>query len=90
MRAGQLSLGEDNARQLMRSGKAALAMIDAGASANAKKALGDTANTYGVPLVELPEGRLGAAAGKPGRMSAAAHKGGLGEQLTLLAGESGQ
>ena len=70
-RAGRLASGEGAAERLIRSGTCKLAFIDEGASKNAKKAIGNAARTYDVPLIALPEGELGRAIGKPGRMAAA-------------------
>jgi len=70
-RAGRLVSGEDAAEKLIRSGKAQLAFIDEGASANALKAITNACKTYGVELISLPEGELGRISGKPGRMAAA-------------------
>jgi len=70
-RAGKLTTGEGACEKLIRSGKAQVAFIDAEASANAKKAIGNACATYSVTLIELPEGELGRMTGKPGRMAAA-------------------
>ena len=70
-RAGRLVSGEDASVKLIRSGKALVAFIDEGASANAQKALSNACATYGVELISLPEGELGRMSGKPGRMAAA-------------------
>ena len=70
-RAGRLVSGEDASVKLIRSGKAQVAFIDEGASANAQKAMKNACTTYGVELISLPEGELGRISGKPGRMAAA-------------------
>lgn len=70
-RAGRLASGEGAVEKLIRSGKCKVAFIDEGASDNAKKAIGNAARTYEVPLIPLPAGELGHAIGKPGRMAAA-------------------
>ena len=70
-RAGRLVSGESAAEKLIRSGRCKVAFIDEGASDNAKKAIGNAARTYEVPLIALPAGALGRAIGKPGRMAAA-------------------
>lgn len=70
-RAGKLITGEDATEKLIRSGRCKVAFLDAGASDNAKKAIGNAARTYDVPLYALPAGALGRAIGKPGRMAAA-------------------
>jgi ribosomal protein L7Ae-like RNA K-turn-binding protein len=70
-RAGKLASGEGASEKLIRSGTCKVAFIDEGASDNAKKAIGNAARTYEVPLIILPAGELGRATGKPGRMAAA-------------------
>lgn len=70
-RAGKLVTGEDACEKLVRSGKAKVAFIDADASDNARKAMGNACATYGVRLIELPAGELGRISGKSGRMAAA-------------------
>ena len=70
-RAGRLTSGEDACEKLIRAGKARVAFLDEGASANARKALRNACESYGVTLVTLPEGELGRVSGKPGRMAAA-------------------
>ena len=84
MRAGQLTTGVDLAARLMREGKAAAALIDQGASENAKKRIGDTASFYHVSVYVLPEGLLDEACGKSGRVAAALQKGALAEKTILL------
>lgn len=66
MRAGKLVRGEDACKQAIRAGKAHLAVIDADASVNAKKSLGDSCETYHVPLLE--------AAGLGGAIGRGSHK----------------
>jgi ribosomal protein L7Ae-like RNA K-turn-binding protein len=70
-RAGKLVSGESAAEKLIRAGACKVAFIDQGASKNAQKAIGNAVRTYQVPLIVLPEGELGRAIGKPGRMAAA-------------------
>lgn len=70
-RAGRLASGESAAEKLIRSGTCKVVFIDEGASENAKKAIGNAARTYEVPLLVLPADELGRAIGKPGRMAAA-------------------
>ena len=88
MRAGALSLGEDGVHKAISGGKAALVLVDAGASANTKKRFGDSCAYYGVPMVLTQAGRLGAAIGKPGRMSAAVKAGTLCDKLRSIAEKS--
>ena len=84
MRAGQLTTGVDLAARLMREGKAAAALIDSGASDNAKKRIGDTATFYHVPVFVLPEGMMDEATGKSGRVAVALQKGALAGKIILL------
>jgi len=86
MRAGQLTFGEDGVRKAIASGGAKLVLLDAGASENTKKRMRDSCAYYGVALVETAADRLGYAAGKPGRMSAAVAAGGICDKLISLAG----
>ena len=87
MRAGALSLGEDGVLKAIASGKAGLVLVDDGASANTKKRFGDSCAHYGVQLRFTSAGRLSAAIGRSGRMSAAVKSGGLCDKLLSLAGE---
>jgi uncharacterized protein len=84
MRAGQAVLGLDLAVRAIRSGKAAVALLDDGASPNAKKRLTDSAAYYQVPLFSLPEGLLDAASGKDGRVAAVILKGEIARKLISL------
>ena len=87
MRAGALSLGEDGVLKAIASGKAGLVLVDAGASDNTKKRFADSCAYYGVRLKATQAGRLSAAIGRSGRMSAAVKAGGLCDKLISLAGE---
>ena len=71
MRAGKLVTGEKASVQAVRAGSARAVVLDAGAAKNAVKAATDACNWHEVPLIRAPEGALGAAIGKPGRMVAA-------------------
>ncbi len=81
MRARQLALGTDQALKAVRGGKAALILMDGGASDNLRKKLSDASAFHRVPLVELPEGLLDRAAGQDGKMAAAVLFGTLAEQI---------
>lgn len=85
-RARQVVLGEDGCLSLIRSGRAALVLIDEQISANGEKRYTDACRTYGVKLKRLPPGLIGAALGKQGRMAAAFSQGGLTKQLMELTG----
>ena len=81
MRARQLALGTDQAVKAVRGGKAAVILLDSGASDNLRKKLSDASAFHHVPLMELPEGLLDRAAGQDGKMAAAALRGTLAEQI---------
>ena len=85
MRAGALTLGEDGVLKAISSGKAGLVLVDAGASDNTRKRFADSCAYYGAQLRLTQAGRLAAAIGKPGRMSAAVKPGGLCDKLCALA-----
>lgn len=87
MRAGALTLGESGVLKAIASGKAAFVLLDEGASARTKKMFADSCAHYGVKLLASAEGKLGAAIGRPGRMSAAVSAGTLADKLLSLAGE---
>ena len=82
-RAGRLISGEQMALKAIRSGKVYLALIDAGASANAKKAIIDACTSHQVDWFEVSEGQLGGAIGKPERMVAGITDRGFAEQLKI-------
>ncbi len=88
MRAGTLTLGESGVLKAIASGKAAFVLVDEGASAGTKKMFADSCAYYGVRLMASAVGKLGAAIGRPGRMSAAVAAGTLADKLLSLAGES--
>ncbi len=69
-RAGRLKSGEAMCEQAIKRGGAFLLLVDAGASERSKKDLRNACEFAGVPLIELPEGALGRAIGKDGRMAA--------------------
>ena len=88
MRAGALSLGEDGVLKAISGGKAARVLVDAGASENTKKRFAESCAYYGVELRLTGAGRLSAAIGRPGRMSAAVKAGGLCDKLRSLSQQS--
>ncbi len=69
MRAGRMVSGEETCVKAIRAGNAHLAVIDGGASANARKALGDACAYRQVPLLITDPGQLGQAVGKRNRMA---------------------
>ena len=84
VRAGQITLGADLALREIRGSRAALALIDAGASDGTKKKISDACQYRRVPLYELPAGALDGACGRDGRMAAAVKDGPLARQLITL------
>ena len=89
-RARELALGEAACERLIRSGACKVAFLDEGASPNARKAMENACRAYGVKLIFLPDGELGRAAGKPGRMAAATANKSFADRMielyTLLSG----
>lgn len=80
MRAGQVVSGEGACVTAIRSGKAALVLLDAASSQNARKRFTDACTHHDVPLYILPEDVVGNAIGKPGRMALVLAPGGLAEK----------
>ena len=83
-RAGQIALGADTALQEIRAGKAALVLLDAGASEGTRKKLLDACAFRSVPVYTLPEGEISRACGKDARRAAAVRKGKLAERMAEL------
>ncbi len=83
-RAGQITLGADMALQDIRGGKAALVLLDAGASEATQKKLKDGCAYRSVPFYVLPEGEISRACGRDGRIAAAVKKGKLAERMKEL------
>lgn len=84
VRAGQAAFGEDGCVALIRTGQAALVLVDEGASENAKKRYRDSCRHYQAPLAFAPEGMIARATGRSGRMAVALKPGGLAEKLKVL------
>ncbi|MBR3018640.1 MAG: ribosomal L7Ae/L30e/S12e/Gadd45 family protein [Clostridia bacterium] len=80
-RAGQIALGADIALQEIRAGKAALLLLDAGASEGTKKKLLDACAYRSVPVYTMPEREISSACGRDGRMAAAVRKGNLAARM---------
>ena len=80
VRARQAVFGEDGCMKTIRGGNCGVLLLDSGASnATRDKYRGVCANAN-TPLVELPEGLLHEATGKPG-VAMAVLKGGLASQM---------
>ena len=84
MRAGQLTPGADLALREIKAQKAALVLVDAGASENTKKKLQDACAFRRVPLHTMEAGLLDRACGRDGRMAASLKKGGICDQILQL------
>ena len=78
--------GEEGCVGLVRSGRAALVLTDAGLSANGVKRYQDACRNRNVQMAVLAAGLIAKAVGKSGRMALALEKGGLCDQLISLTG----
>ena len=83
-RAGQIALGAEMALEEIKGGRAALALIDEGASEGTKKKILDACAYRRVPAHILPEGEISRACGREGRMAAAVKKGKLSRRMEEL------
>lgn len=86
-RAGKLQTGTDMALAAVKGGKALIILIDGGAAANTVKKAADACIYYHVPLITLPEGLLGSASGKDGRMLGAVLDAGFANRIQSLTAE---
>jgi len=86
-RAGRLKSGEQVCEQQLKQGGGYLLLVDAGASERSKKALRDACAFSGARFIELPEGELGGAIGKPGRMAVVVTDQNFAERICALCGE---
>ena len=84
MRAGQVTLGANLALGVIKSGKAALVLIDEEASENTRKKLTDACAYRAVPIFTLPHGLIDDACGKDSRYAAALNSGGLADKIRQL------
>jgi len=80
-RAGQLVFGESGCVTAIRTGKAALVLVDESASDNAKKRYQDACRSHRCDMVFLPRDLLSRAVGKSGRMACACAPGPLAQRL---------
>ena len=83
-RSGQIVLGADLALREIRGGRAALVLLDEGASEGTRKKISDACAYRNVPLHMLPEGELSRACGRDGRMAAALRPGKLCKRIMEL------
>lgn len=66
VRARQAVFGEDGCMKTIRAGDCGVLLLDSGASAATQDKYRGVCQRAGVPLVELPQGLLHEATGKPG------------------------
>ena len=85
VRARQTVFGEDACLKAIRSGECALLLLDEGASAATAEKYTGSCEAAGVPLVQLREGLLWEATGRPGK-AMAVKPGGLADQLLRISG----
>ena len=85
VRAGQAVFGEDSCLKALRSGQAAVLLMDGGISEGSASKYGQACSGEGVPLFRLPEGLLEEATGRPGR-AMAVRKGSVAEQIEACFG----
>ena len=83
VRARQAVFGEDGCLKSIRSGQCGALLMDAGASAATKEKYRGACERAAVRLIELPEGLLLEATGRPG-VAMAAQKGGLADRMIEL------
>ena len=83
VRARQAVFGEDGCMKTIRGGNCGVLLLDSGASAATQDKYRGVCKNAGVPLVELPEGLLHEATGKPG-MAMAILKGGFANQVQQM------
>jgi len=86
-RAGKVRSGEEFSIKAVKAGDARLAFMDEGASALAKRTFEKAIEGSGVPLIYVPEGALGIAIGKPGRMAAVVTDEGFAKKMISIHGD---
>ena len=84
MRAGQVTSGDDMSEREIRSGRAALVLLDAGASDRTRDKYVTLCQGRGIRLHEVSADALGRAIGKDGRIVAVVKKGPLAKQMATL------
>ena len=83
VRAGQAVFGEDGCLKSVRGGQCGALLLDEGASAATREKYRGACQRADVAVIELPEGLLWEATGRPG-VAMAVQKGGLADQLIGL------
>ena len=89
VRAGQAVFGEESCLKAVRSGQAALMLMDESISESAAEKAEHLCGREGIPARRLPEGLLGDATGKPGT-TMAVRPGGFAAQMISCLDEAGQ
>ena len=84
MRAGRIISGQEACVDLVRTGEAALVLMDASASDNTRKRLTDACHSHDVALYEVSADALGHAIGKKGRMVIALKRDGMAQKLQSM------
>ena len=83
VRARQAVFGEDGCMKSIRGGQCGALLLDEGASAATREKYRGACQRARVPVIELPEGLLWEATGRPG-VAMAVRTGGLADQLIEL------
>ena len=83
VRARQAVFGEDGCLKSIRAGNCGVLLLDSGASAATQEKYHGACEHAGVALVQLPQGLLHEATGKPG-VAMAVLKGGLASQIAQI------
>ena len=83
VRARQAVFGEDGCLKCIRGGQCGALLLDGGASAATREKYHGACRRAQAPVIELPEGLLWEATGRPG-VAMAVQKGGLADQLNGL------
>ena len=83
LRARQAVFGEDGCMKTIRAGNCGALLLDGGASKATQDKYRGVCSNANTPLVELPEGLLHEATGKPG-MAMAILKGGFANQIQQM------
>ena len=83
-RAGRLKSGIEVVEQTIKAGKAYLALVDADVSEGSRKVIDDACKYANIHWRMLPEGALGQAIGRPGRMAVVITDKGFADRISEL------
>ena len=83
LRARQAVFGEDGCMKTIRAGNCGVLLLDSGASKATQDKYRGVCHNASTPMVELPQGLLHAATGKPG-VAMAVLKGGFANQVVQM------